>query len=88
MFDKLIAKLKTLGQVIKAKSGNGVNIYEPKSFDMAELEQLAKDVGFVAVFNPKPSMWEGELIPPRLFVGKSSSLDEEGMADVFQQISQ
>ena len=89
MFSSLIKFLMPLGQVIQAKTCNGVNIYNPTSFDLQALELLAQEVGFVVVYNPQPSLSpEGNRIPPRLFVGKSSALDAEGLADVFQQTAE
>tara|TARA_R110002020_G_scaffold128392_3_gene287749 strand:- start:118 stop:381 length:264 start_codon:yes stop_codon:yes gene_type:complete len=82
---KLIQFLMTLGNVYKAKTGNGVNIYNPNAFDLQTVEQLAKAVGFVVVYNPNSTQTDKGLIPPRLFVGNSQALDADDLLDYFEE---
>ena len=77
---QLLSKaLCLIGKIFQAKTGTAINIYNPASFDLKTIEQLAKDAGFVAVYNPTASIYEGKEVPPRLSIAKSKALAEDSV---------
>ena len=69
---KLAKFLFSLGRINKAKSGQGILIYNPKPFDTNELESLASNAGYRVIYNDQPTFYNGKQVPPKLYIGKIS----------------
>ena len=89
----LIRALTTIGKLFQSKSKKSINIYNPKSFDLANIERLAKEVGLVAVHNPDSSTWQdpttGRIsqVPPRLTIAKPQDMNEDDALEFLDDIS-
>tara|TARA_Y100000361_G_scaffold140808_1_gene145267 strand:- start:405 stop:731 length:327 start_codon:yes stop_codon:yes gene_type:complete len=88
----LVLALMKIGKLFKSKSEKSINIYNPASFDMKTIEQLAHKAGLVAVHNPEPSTYEdpktGRLrqVPPRLTIAKSQDMDENAALEYLDNL--
>ncbi len=70
---ELVDFLKSLGSMRESKSGSGILIYNPKSFDANKLDSLASKKGLSVIYNDKPTFYNGREVPPKLYIGKVSS---------------
>ena len=65
-----LMKLVQDGNAIRITSKkSGLILSNPKSFDLARLTALASAQGLQVMFNPTPSLYEGKLVDPSVFVG-------------------
>ena len=69
--NSLYSILCLIGKVTKPKKDNakGVLIYNPKPFQLQEVELLADEAGLQVIHKPLSSEFEGRTVPPSLFVG-------------------
>ena len=67
---EFLCKLVQDGNAIRITSKkSGLILNNPKPFDLARLTALAKTQGLQVMFNPTPSLYEGKLVDPCVFVG-------------------
>ena len=61
---------------------SGLILSNPKPFDLASLTALAKAQGLSVMFNPTPSLYQGKLVDPCVFVGlgKADATDAETLS--------
>ena len=81
---KLVNYLMSLGRITFSKSGKGLTIYNPKSIDLAKLAALVKATkrDFTVINSPNPSMYQGRLVEPSVYVGppKEAPTQDEVLA--------
>ena len=78
-----LLKLVQDGNAIRiTKKKSGLILNNPKSFDLARLTALASAEGLQVMFNPTPSLYEGRLVDPSVFVGigKPDATDAETLS--------
>ena len=93
---RLVEYLSTLGTLRKPKLINapkgtkpkGLQIFNPKPYDLQLLQSLATAVNpeFMVLTKPTPSQYEGRMVPPSIFVGIESKMDEDESASFFEEL--
>jgi hypothetical protein len=67
---KFLTSLVQDGNAIRITSKkSGLILTNPKPFDLGKLSALAKAQGLQVMFNPTPSLYQGKLVDPCVFVG-------------------
>ena len=80
---EFLMKLVQDGNAIRITSKkSGLILSNPKSFDLARLTALAKAQGLQVMYNATPSLYEGRLQDPAVFVGigKADATDAETLS--------
>ena len=78
-----LMKLVQDGNAIRITSKkSGLILSNPKAFDLASLTALAKAQGLQVMYNATPSLFEGRLQDPAVFVGigKADATDAETLS--------
>ena len=78
-----LCKLVQDGNAIRITSKqSGLILSNPKSFDLARLTALASAQGLQVMYNATPSLYEGRLQDPAVFVGigKADATDAETLS--------
>ena len=80
---EFLCKLVQDGNAIRITSKqSGLILSNPKPFDLARLTALAKAQGLQVMYNATPSLYEGRLQDPAVFVGigKPDATDAETLS--------
>ena len=78
-----LRKLVQVGNAIRITSKqSGLILDNPKPFDLSALKALADAEGLQVMYKSTPSLYEGELRPPVVFVGigKPDATDAETLS--------
>ena len=80
---EFLCKLVQDGNAIRITSKeSGLILSNPRPFDLARLTALAKDQGLQVMYNATPTLYEGKLQDPAVFVGigKADATDAETLS--------